>query len=109
MCWNRSSLYILGPHTTVCHSVRRGRLRLGACVLSHETCTYMHMHMHMHMDMDMDMDMHMSMHMQAWKLQVLPAFSVADGAVLECNFGITDYVSMPAGFQEAVVHVTSYE
>ena len=32
---------------------------------------------------------------------MLPAFSVADGAALECNFGTVDYVSMPAGFQDS--------
>lgn len=31
--------------------------------------------------------------------EVLPVFSVGNGAVLECNFGNVDYVSMPAGFQ----------
>eukprot|EP00965_Chrysotila_dentata_P251653 6210181-Pleurochrysis_carterae.AAC.4 len=31
--------------------------------------------------------------------QVLPAFSVGDGAIIEANFGKTEYGSMPAGFQ----------
>jgi len=31
--------------------------------------------------------------------EVLPAFSVGDGAIIEANFGKTEYGSMPAGFQ----------
>ena len=31
--------------------------------------------------------------------EVLPCFSVADGAVLEANFGGQDYAGMPNGFQ----------
>ena len=38
---------------------------------------------------------------------MLPAFSVADGAVLEANFGSSDYVSMPAGFQDG--HISRRE
>jgi len=31
--------------------------------------------------------------------EVMPAFSVADGAILTANFGSVEYASMPPGFQ----------